>query len=169
MLIIVREFFKIKNERPEEYVENYENALKLLHLQKKYHAHVDSVYRENSRERREPAKKIIKSSRKHKRRQKHSPQPATKPLDNVLNLYNNSSAKKHHVSHSDIRHIHSRPFNLYSSYKQANEIYPIDETDGNVYSKSRKRRTKSRKRLKSDKKHHNKSGSELIYYLYQLI
>lgn len=34
MFIIVREFFKIKNERPEEYIENYENALKLLHLQK---------------------------------------------------------------------------------------------------------------------------------------
>jgi len=34
MFIVVREFFKIKNERPEEYIENYENALKLLHLQK---------------------------------------------------------------------------------------------------------------------------------------
>jgi hypothetical protein len=141
MLIIVREFFKIKNERPEEYIENYENALKLLHLQRKYHAHVDEIYRENSRVVIEPPKKIIKSNRKNKRRTKHSPQPVFKPIDNVLNLYENSSAKKHHVSHTNIRQIHPKPFKLYSSAKNQDEIYAIDE---NIILKSKRKELKSK-------------------------
>ena len=56
MFVVVREFFKIKNERPEEYLENYEDALKLLHLQKRYSDQIDQAYSQNSKRKLSPYK-----------------------------------------------------------------------------------------------------------------
>ena len=135
MLIIVREFFKIKNERPEEYIENYENALKLLHLQQKYNWHVEETFKISSKERIEPAQKIIRSSRKTKKRKKKSPD--FRPWEQVLNLVPQSSGKKHHTSHSNIHNIHPRPFDLYTGPRHPNDPFPEI--------KDQKRRNRSRK------------------------
>lgn len=156
MYIIVREFFKIKNERPEEYVENYENALKLLHLQKKYNACVSKTYRINSRERVEPPKRIIKSSKKRKRRKKRSPKPVFKSLDNVLDLRTGSSAKK-----KSPHKLHPKPFDLYSSFRDPKDPYP-DIQDENKLLRSKKKHKKSRKKLKARDKLHHKSGSKFL-------
>lgn len=167
MFIIVREFFKIKNERPEEYIENYENALKLLHLQHKYNENSAEKRRIYSQDRLEPPRKIIKSGRRKKSRKKRSPNAAFKSLENVLSLYPESSSKKrgkHHVSQSNIQQLHPKAFDLYSSYRHPNDPFPEIQEENHRRHKVSSKNKRSRKKLKSKNLDHHKSGSKQRFY-----
>lgn len=153
MFVIVREFFKIKNERPEEYLENYEDALRLLHLQKKYSEQFNQAYRVYSQESIIPQRKLIKSS-KRKKRKKRSPKTVFRSIDNEINIAPRSSSKKrrNQAARYDYERLHSKPFDLYGSYRNPKDPIPEinDENLRNTPQKKiRRKRKKSKKRVKS--------------------
>lgn len=73
-----------------------------------------------------------------------------KNIDNIIDFRHHSSSKKrHHVSQSSIIHLHSKPFDLYSSYRQPNDPIPNSELENlNFKFKKRAKRPKKFKKAK---------------------
>ena len=121
---------------------------------------MNETWRLNSQEKMQPPRKIIKEySKKKKYRKKRSPRLDSRDdIENVLSLWHDSSAKKHHGSHSFIGSVHPRPFDLYSSFRRPTDPSPVIN-HGSGRTKSRRKHKKSKKRLRSRKEYHHKSGS----------
>ncbi|CAI2370878.1 unnamed protein product [Moneuplotes crassus] len=158
MLIIVKEFFKIKNERPEEFVENYEDALKLSYLQEKYNQHMKQN-KVKERQHKSPPRKIIKTRKSSKKRKTRNKKSIYKSYDNVLNIVPQDSGKKHHYSQKILGHSQDK-YDRYSEIRHPNDPFP-DIRHLSRRNRSKKNKSKRRKLLKSRNESQHKSSNDI--------